>query len=430
MGVPCRGGGSCGRVGWWGMLVLPLLTVMWTLPRPGGSFSLSSVQGFGVQASAPPTSLTSTPSGPLSVLVLGGNGFMGGLTAEKLLAAGHKVVTVSRGNWYWDSAFLVKPYVTSFTCDRLYSLDKCTGLLDLVSNGTTFDVLIDFSAYHVFAVTEVLRVLKGRIKLYVYISTDSVYDVCDKNHSQPSAETDAVRPQSEQRRQELESVETYGHRKLQIEEELARQREGGEGVPYLSLRLPDVVGPKDNTYRWWIYQLWLRLADHLEKAPAIPGYLLNTPLSLVYSRDVANVLMQLLTPRPELLDQAFNLAFTETPTLLQLLDLIKAELNITNLPIQTDNSSQAVHLFPSVKNGPVDITKAQALLGFVPTPLHTAVTETVAFYEKAMVNPYYHIPRKDIIRNMQVHFTSRPFKVMLGLKKHYGLDFQMPKDEL
>ena len=87
-------------------------------------------------------------------------------------------------------------------------------------------------------------------------------------------------------------------------------------------------------------------------------------------------------------------------------------------------------MFPSVRNGPVDISKAQQMLDFVPTPLHTAVVETVDFYEKAMRNPYFHVPRKEIIRNMQAHFTHRPFKVLLGLKKHYGLDFQMPKDEL
>ena len=36
-------------------------------------------------------------------------------------------------------------------------------------------------------------------------------------------------------------------------------------MPYVTLRLPDVIGPKDNTYRWWIYQTWMRLADHLDK---------------------------------------------------------------------------------------------------------------------------------------------------------------------
>ena len=110
--------------------------------------------------------------------------------------------------------------------------------------------------------------------------------------------------------------------------------------------------------------------------------------------------------------------------------MFQAALNITALPILTDNSTQSVHMFPSVKTGPVDISKAQEVLGFTPTPLKTAVAETVDFYEKAMTNPYFYRPRKEIIRNMQTHFTSRPFKVLLGLKKYYGLDFQMPKEEL
>lgn len=110
--------------------------------------------------------------------------------------------------------------------------------------------------------------------------------------------------------------------------------------------------------------------------------------------------------------------------------MFQTALNITDLSILTDNSTKAVHMFPSVRTGPVDINKAQELLDFTPTPWKTAVAETVDFYEKAMTNPYFHIPRKEIIRNMQTHFTSRPFKVLLGLKKHYGLDFQMPKEEL
>lgn len=108
----------------------------------------------------------------------------------------------------------------------------------------------------------------------------------------------------------------------------------------------------------------------------------------------------------------------------------QAALNISDLPVLTDDSETAVHLFPSVKSGPVDISKAVDILGFTPTSLHQAVAETVEFYEKAMRNPYFHVPRKEIIRNLQTHFTSRPFKVLLGLKKHYGLDFQTPKDEL
>ncbi|KAK7498730.1 hypothetical protein BaRGS_00010107 [Batillaria attramentaria] len=368
-----------------------------------------------------------SPTG--KILVFGGNGFLGAETVTKLLGAGYQVVVVNRGNWYWDSYFRVKPFVTHVQCDRMKPLDeKCTELVDIVGN-SSFDAVIDFSAYIPFSAKQALKLVKNKAKLYIYISTDSVYEVCEKTHNQTTRETDAVRPQSLERRHELESVESYGHNKLLIEEELAAQREVG-GIPYISLRLPDVIGPRDTTYRWWIYQMWLKLADHLDKPPSIPEYLVSTPMSLVYVNDVADVIVKLLTPKPEALDQAFNLAFTETPTLLQLLTDLKMALNLTDLPLMTDDSSSSIHMFPSVRNGPIDISKAQDILDWSPTPLNKAILETVDFYEKAVRDPYLNNPRKDVIRSLQTHFTNRPFKVLLGLKKHYGLDFQVPKDEL
>ena len=46
-------------------------------------------------------------------------------------------------------------------------------------------------------------------------------------------------------------------------------------------------------------------------------------MSLVYVNDVADVIMKLLDPKPLVLDQAFNLAFKETPTLLEFLTDMK-----------------------------------------------------------------------------------------------------------
>lgn len=40
-----------------------------------------------------------------------------------------------------------------------------------------FDAVIDFSAYDSDVVKDALKVLDDRIKLYIYISTDSVYEV-------------------------------------------------------------------------------------------------------------------------------------------------------------------------------------------------------------------------------------------------------------
>lgn len=92
------------------------------------------------------------------VLMFGGNGFIGSATAEKLLTAGHTVVTVNRGNWYWDSYFVVRPFVTHIKCDRLLPLDRCTQLVEHLRTNGSFDVVVDFSAYHPFSIKETLKV--------------------------------------------------------------------------------------------------------------------------------------------------------------------------------------------------------------------------------------------------------------------------------
>lgn len=49
--------------------------------------------------------------GSSTILVFGGNGFIGAATVTRLLDAGHSVTLVNRGNWYWDSDMLIKPFV-------------------------------------------------------------------------------------------------------------------------------------------------------------------------------------------------------------------------------------------------------------------------------------------------------------------------------
>ena len=55
---------------------------------------------------------------PLRVLLLGGNGMLGGETAKLLVEAGHQVHILNRGNWYHDSETRIKPFVKHIKCDR------------------------------------------------------------------------------------------------------------------------------------------------------------------------------------------------------------------------------------------------------------------------------------------------------------------------
>ena len=273
-------------------------------------------------------------------------------------------------------------------------------------------------------------------------SSSLSFQVCDKNHTGPSLESDAVRPSCPNRREELEAGEDYGHRKLACEEMLATYRADHSGPSYISLRLPDVVGPRDSTYRWWIYQLWMALREFLEKDVILPASLVSQPMSLVYVEDVAKAILQIVQGRSRYasssypstsppVDQAYNLALRETPTLYQLLKDIRQELNLSeSVPIKTDGGEETIRLYPSVRAGPVSIAKAEKLLGWSPTPYSAVVRETVHYYQDAISQMHFDEPRRHMIRTMQTYFTKKPYEVIRGLGKVYKVFFGQKRDEL
>ncbi|KAK3100686.1 hypothetical protein FSP39_023814 [Pinctada imbricata] len=367
----------------------------------------------------------------MNVLVFGGNGFMGATTVHLLLERGDHVTLINRGNWYWDSGSRIKPSVRHLSCDRMKSLQVCHDVQEFfeANPDVNFDAVVDFSAYHPFAITDGLDALKGRIGRYIYISSDSVYEVCQKNHSAPSREEDSVRPISHEEQDEMNKRDDYGHRKFACEEELIKQRATG-GVPFIALRLPDVIGKRDSTMRWWIYQIWLKLHDYLVRSISVPKFLEMKPLSLVYSDDVAEVILTCIDGDDRLYDQAYNLAFMENPTLLELLNKMKTGLGLHSLDVRIDEKDDVVHLYPSVSKGVVDITKAQRDLGWHPTSLDEVVDELMEFYEDAISNTLFLREQKEIIRTMQTHFTNEPWRVIQGLRDVYGMIFSDRKDEL
>uniref|UniRef100_A0A0B7AQY8 NAD-dependent epimerase/dehydratase domain-containing protein n=1 Tax=Arion vulgaris TaxID=1028688 RepID=A0A0B7AQY8_9EUPU len=371
------------------------------------------------------------PVVPKQILVYGGNGFIGSSTVERFISAGYKVTLVNRGNWYWDSGFTVRPFVTHIKCDRMQSISKCPELFNYVSSTEKIDAVVDFSAYHPQSVIETLDLLNGKAQLYIYISTDSVYEVCVKNHTDPTVEDDAVRPMSQEQRENFESQESYGHRKLLCEEVLTSYRRDRNGPPFVSLRLPDVVGPRDNTYRWWIYQMWMKLRPFLEKDVVVPESVANKPLSLVYVNDIAELIFKLIQMLPPgVVDQAYNLALRETPTLMKLLEDIRGELNLTNIQILTSTQTDTIQLFPSVFQGSINISKAENNLNWNPTKWEIVLRDTVKFYEQAISVTHLQRERNEIIRTMQTYFTTKPYNVIRGLKNMYGLAYPEPRDEL
>ena len=94
-------------------------------------------------------------------------------------------------------------------------------------------------------------------------------------------EEDAVRPRSAAKQRELQRKDSYGHDKLAGEEALRKALTTFHGPTHMSLRLPDVLGARDNTGRFFQYLLWLRLAADGEVKPSYNT--LYTPFIAVYT---------------------------------------------------------------------------------------------------------------------------------------------------
>ncbi|XP_014673838.1 PREDICTED: uncharacterized protein LOC106814077 isoform X2 [Priapulus caudatus] len=320
---------------------------------------------------------------PQNVLVFGGNGLMGSatVTALRRYAPDANIFIVNRGNWYWDTSEIVKPYVTHVRCDR-QSLVDCAAMRK--HENVLFDLVVDFSGYRPSFIRSATQLLKGRVGLYVYMSTDSVYEVSiDKTHDGLSVETDAIRPEAAEERRRLNEADSYGHEKFQGEEELAAQVNKYGGFPYVVLRLPDVIGPRDNTGRFWPYQMWIKYQQFLETPITLPSDIAGQPMSLVFSEDVARAVIDSWQAGKKVHNQAINLGFDEDTSLMNFLQRIQRHLGVKDGDASYELVPSCVHLFPSVTRGPVDISKAKNLIGWQPTSLDDAISKTVQFYNAA-----------------------------------------------
>ncbi|XP_069120345.1 uncharacterized protein [Argopecten irradians] len=382
-----------------------------------------------------------------TIFVLGGNGLLGAASMERLIEKGDSLMVVNRGNWYWDTSDLILPFVTSIRCNRHRSLSECPDMNFLLSGDgkdVMFDAVIDFSSFEGKHVADVLEVLHDRIDRYIFISSDSTYEVCMKNHSKPTVESDAVRPIPEAERIIYSQKDVYGHRKLEGEEVLEAQKDGG--VPFVALRLPDVIGPRDNTYRWWMYQLWIKLSDYLDRPLSVPEELNSRPLSFVYSYDVADILIYLLDAELDVYNQAYNLAMEENPTLTELLKEMatfldrpdiqivmnknsmtylwpsepsQQQYDVSELSASDEGWSSALYLFPSVSLGAIETSKAKRVLGWTPTSLTEAVRKSIMFFEEAMLSSDFEGERKEIKRSLLLHFSKDHVRSLRGIDIMY-----------
>lgn len=191
------------------------------------------------------------------------------------------------------------------------------------------------------------------------------------------------------------------------------------------MRLPDVIGPRDNTNRFWKCFLWTKLNDIIGNV-TIPKSLENSPLSFVYSQDVAQLIYSLTNDvyDSHVYNQAYNLAFDETISLKDLFTTMARFLGNESINIVDGELGIG---FPSVTRGPVDILKAINLLDWKPTPIKQALQDTIQFYNEAQFNGNY---KYILDRVLEFHGVKREKYGQFVVKHHEELESRKLKEEL
>jgi 2'-hydroxyisoflavone reductase len=169
-------------------------------------------------------------SKPLSVLVLGGTGFIGPHMVRELLRRGHSVTLFNRGRTNNE----LFPDIETIKGDRNGDLQ---GL-----EGRSWDAVVDNSGYVPRHVQDSARLLAENAKRYLFISSLSVYaDFAVENHEESPLAT-----LEDETVEEVTGV-TYGALKALCEKRAAAEF-GGDRLTIL--RPNYIAGPGDHTDRF------------------------------------------------------------------------------------------------------------------------------------------------------------------------------------
>lgn len=304
-----------------------------------------------------------------AILVLGGSCFMGKRFVERIrqvFPPDLVVVTVNRGNVYWGNH--VSP---SIKCDRKKDRSEYRNRLSQIIPDYKWVGVIDFCAFKSRDLSESLpvEIFNGEVfPIYILISTDSVYEVVDLGGVSEVDESLNVIAK-------YPSRDKYGYNKLRVEQ-TAREL-SSESQSLVILRLPDVIGPFDDTYRLWKYCEWLKSGTDVY----VPSD--NIKLAFVYSEDVVEFCVGQFCNFSRGSKETLNLLCDEQVSLKEFLrilaDCLGCELCVAN------TSCSPRSFYPSVEYREVPLSgeKAKKMFGFKPTPLCEAVKNTVNWLSTA-----------------------------------------------
>lgn len=305
----------------------------------------------------------------------------------------HKIVIV--GNDTLSSSILKK--------DLNKIGESSVEIIDYVVNSlTSTSVLIDLR--HENRVNQTLTSFSD-LQLYIRISKDIIYESSDTKSVKRWRETDLsiLQPSN--------GFSDIARKALSIENSLVIQRMNG-GVPFVLFRVPDIISI-DNK-QLWAYLLWLR-ANKVKPVKVSNSWF---TFSLVYSKDIAKSISQIIYLGSFIRDQAINLAYKQSFNMYNILaDMTK----ILNKKIDVHMDDKATNLLPTNRIGTLDVWKMSSILDIETTDWGKAIRITLDEMESLMNIPS---PERDqaIQFSLSTLFKGVEDKFVEELEKFYDIN--------
>ena len=160
-----------------------LLLLIALLLLASSTLCFSAPSSSAAAAGAGKEATTGTKDDKKIVLILGGNGFMGSYTVEALLREGsYSVYIANRNSTYFDSAARLQGVTQALYWDRRATpVASSKEMTAFFQQHPRLHAIVDFSCYDGLTARDLATFLINQhieVGTYLYISTDSVYEVC------------------------------------------------------------------------------------------------------------------------------------------------------------------------------------------------------------------------------------------------------------
>lgn len=327
----------------------------------------------------------------MKILVLGGTSFIGKEFAVMAHKAGHKVTVFSRRCPTNGLPLDIK----QTRGDRSVHIDLIRMSVD------TWDVIIDNICYSAKDAENAIKAFNGRVGLYIFTSTESVYSVLDgasspyrECHTEMFKENAALREQEEYQ---------YAFDKLDAEKVFLSAFEEKK-FPAAIIRFPVAIGPSDPTLRAFSY--WIRLSDG--KPLILPGAFFSR--RYIYSKDAARVFETLILAK-NTGGEIYNFGDNQT---INLEDFIKLSANMMTKEadiiyaefdwLKENNFNFESSPLTTFADFNLDISKVQKLFNWQSTDINIWLKETINWFFFKYIGS---LPKNYSLRKQEISLAEK-----------------------